>query len=100
MLFRRLYVLVFIHHETRLVRIAGVTANPVGDWVTRQARNLWLDLAEEANAIKFLIRDRDTKFTTSFDAVFAAEGTTITKEPGRGAPGQRHLRTRDLHLAP
>jgi len=82
-LLRRLYVLVFIHHDTRLVRIAGITANPVAAWVTQQARNLSMERADEANAVKFLIRDRDTKFTASFDAVFAAEGTRIIKTPVR-----------------
>jgi transposase InsO family protein len=80
-LLRRLYVLVFIHHDTRLVRIAGITTNPVADWVTQCARNLSMDLAECANPVKFLIRDRNTKFTASFDAVFAAEGTRIVKTP-------------------
>ena len=53
-LLRRLYVLVLIHHDTRLVRIAGVTAKPVADWVTQQARNLSTGLADHANAVKFL----------------------------------------------
>jgi putative transposase len=82
-LLRRLYVLVFIHHDTRLVRIAGVTANPVTAWVAQQARNVSMDLADQANSVKFLIRDRGTKFTASFDAVFAAEGNRIIKTPVR-----------------
>jgi putative transposase len=82
-LLRRLYVLVFIHHDSRLVRIAGITSNPVASWVTQQARNLSMDLAEQADAVKFLIRDRDTKFSASFDAVFTAEGTRIIKSPVR-----------------
>jgi hypothetical protein len=82
-LLRRLYVLVFIHHDTRLVRIAGVTANPVTGWVTQQARNLTMELTDQAMALKFLVRDRDTKFTAFFDAVFAAEGTRIIKSPAR-----------------
>jgi len=79
----RLYVLVFIHHDSRFVRIAGITSNPVAGWVTQQARNLSMELADQANAIKFLIRDRDTKFTASFDAVFAADGTRVITTPVR-----------------
>jgi len=82
-LFRRLYVLFFIHHDTRLVRLAGVTAKPVTGWVTQQARNVCMELAEHAAATKFLIRDRDTKFSASFDAVFVAEGIRIIKTPVR-----------------
>jgi transposase InsO family protein len=82
-LLRRLYVLFFIHHDTRTVRIAGLTAKPAADWVTQQARNVCMELAEHAAAVKFLIRDRDSKFTGSFDAVFAADGTRIIKTPVR-----------------
>jgi transposase InsO family protein len=82
-LFRWLYVLFFIHHDTRLVRLAGVTARPVTGWVTQQARNVCMELAEHAAATKFPIRDRDTKFSASFDAVFVAEGIRIIKTPVR-----------------
>jgi putative transposase len=85
-LLRRLYVLVFIHHDSRRVRIAGITTNPVASWVTQQARNLSMDLADQANPVKFLIRDRDAKYTASFDAVFAAEGTRIIKSPVLAPP--------------
>jgi hypothetical protein len=78
-LLRGLYVLVFIHHDSRRVRIAGITTNPVASWVTQQARNLSMDLADHTNALKFLIRDRDTKFTASFDA----DGTRVIKTPIR-----------------
>ena len=54
-LLRRLYVLVFIHHDAQLVRIAGVTAKPAADWMTQQARSLSMELGEQAQAVKFLI---------------------------------------------
>ena len=76
-------MLVFIHHDTRLVRIAGVTAKTAADWVTQEARNISTDLAEQLSRVKFLVRDRDTKFIASFDAVFAADGTRILKSPIR-----------------
>jgi len=55
-LLRRLYVLVFIHHDTRLVRIAGITSNPVASWVTQQVRNISMELAAQTNPVKFVIR--------------------------------------------
>src|SRR5665213_1567544 len=75
------YVLAVIEHATRRTPILGVTAHPTNTWVTQQARNLLMDLDEQAGAIKFLIRDRDTKFTTAFDAVFTAVGIRILRSP-------------------
>jgi hypothetical protein len=82
-LLRRLYVLVFIDLDTRLLRVAGVTANPVASWVTQQARNLSFELSERTIPVKFLIRDRDCKFPRSFDEVFCADGVRIVKTPVR-----------------
>jgi transposase InsO family protein len=76
-LLKRLYVLVFIEHGTRRMHLGGVTANPTGDWTVQQARNL--TLGERFESIRFLIRDRGSNFTTSFDAVFQPTGTRILR---------------------
>src|ERR1019366_1369080 len=82
-LLRRFYVLFFIELDTRRVYVTGVTANPVREWVIQQARNLSSVLAERAVAVRFLIRDRDAKFTASFDEVFRSEGIRIICTPVR-----------------
>jgi hypothetical protein len=82
-LLRRYYVLFFIEIDTRRVYLSGVTANPVGEWVMKQARNLSIVLSERSRAGKFLVRDRDTKFTASFDEVFRTEVIRIIKTPVR-----------------
>ena len=78
-LLRRLYVLVFIEHGTRRLHLGGITAHPTGDWTVQQARNLALTLDERFGATKFLIRDRGSSFTASFDAVFEAAGARILR---------------------
>ena len=78
---KRLYVLVFIEHGTRRLHCAGVTANPAGMWVSQQARNLAMELGTRMDSLRFLVRDRDTKFTAVFDEVFRASGVRIIKTP-------------------
>jgi putative transposase len=78
-LLKRLYVLVFIEHGNRRMHLGGVTAHPTGDWTLQQARNLAVSLGDRFEDIRFLIRDRGSNFTASFDAVFHAVGTRIVR---------------------
>jgi putative transposase len=92
---RRFYVLFFIELDSRRVHLAGCTTNPTGDWVTQQARNLsFTGLLER---IRFLIHDRDSKFTAAFDEIFRSEGITVIRTPIRApqanAYAERFVRT-------
>ena len=82
-LLSRVYVLFVMEIQAWAVHILGVTARPAGAWTARQARSLLMDFGERASRFKFLIRDRDSKFTKAFDGVFSGNGTRVIKAPVR-----------------
>lgn len=72
-----------IEHATGRIWLFGVTAHPNNAWVTQQARNLLMDLDGHFGCVKFLLRDRDTRFTAAWDAVFTGAGIKILRTPVR-----------------
>jgi hypothetical protein len=92
---RRFYVLFFIELESRRVHLAGCTSNPSGAWVTQQARNL--SFTGLFDRMRFLVHDRDSKFSASFDELFRSEGIKVIHTPIRApqanAYAERFVRT-------
>jgi putative transposase len=92
-----LSVMVNVEVHRRTVHLVGITAHPTGGWVAQQTRNLLMDLDEKAHRFRYLIRDRDAKFTATFDAVFTAFGIDVVKIPPRAprtnAYAERWVRT-------
>jgi putative transposase len=80
---QRLFVLFFIELGSRRVHLAGCTANPTAEWVSQQARHVSWALADRSEPIRFLIRDRDQKFTDRFDEVFRSDRIAIVRTPFR-----------------
>jgi len=92
---RTLYVLFAIEVGSRRVHVLGGTRNPDSAWVTQQARNLAVE--KRLEGIRFVIRDRDAKYSAPFDAVFRSEGVNVVKTPIRApranAFAERWVRT-------
>jgi hypothetical protein len=86
----RLYVLFFLELSTRRVHLAGCTRNPDGRWTTQQARQLAWSLAERVTPIRFLLHDRDSKFSRAFDEVCFEARASRSSAPRSG----RRTRTR------
>ena len=94
---KTIYVLFFIELASRRVHVAGCTAQPDSDWVTQQARQIMWRLEPRTASIRYLIHDRDGKFSAAFDTVFASEGIVIIltpyQAPNANAYAERWIRS-------
>jgi putative transposase len=88
---RRLYVLVFLSIGGRRVEYLACTGNPDTVWLLQQARNLLMGLEERCGQVRFLVHDRDSKFSAAFDSVFASEGIRIIRTPVRAPNANAHV---------
>ena len=91
------FVLFFIQPGTRQVHIAGITANPDGPWMAQQARNMCMFFADQPEQARYLVCDRDTKFTGQFRAILESEGVevvqTAVRAPNQNAYAERWCRS-------
>jgi hypothetical protein len=89
--FRRLYVLVFLSIGSRRIEYLACTPNPDARWMLQQARNLLMDLDDRGQQMRFLVRDRDSKFAAAFDAAFTTAGIRIVRTPVRAPNANAHV---------